>query len=370
MASNFLQSPADPSAVPFPRLPATSGVHPQVGFCGLGAMGYFMARNLANSFKPQLPPLLVYNRTAEKSQKLLAEVGASAVKVAESVHQLATECDIIFTNLGNDAAVTSIYNEFEKALLQSPPTKAKIFVEMSTIYPTLAGDLDRRLSSYPHTHFISSPVFGVPLAADKAQLFIQMSGDYRSKQEAAFLLVPAVGRKVIDLGQNVKKAPTLKLIGNGMVMGMNELLAEILTLGEKSGIGQQAVYDLIKEFVPAPGCVYRQFRYFELLRPMHDISLVAYGNKMVNNLFDGSQGFSIDGGIKDASHVCRLSADLNCPMPAIDNTRRSLITARAIHQAQVVEGTQQWDILDWSSLIASSRVAAGLNPFDSKGTVL
>ncbi|KAG2360629.1 NAD(P)-binding protein [Suillus spraguei] len=366
MASNLLESPADAAAVPFPRPPATPGVHPQVGFCGLGAMGYFMARNLANSFKSELPPLLVYNRTVAKSQKLFAEVGASAVKVADSLYQLATECDIIFTSLGNDAVVTSIYNEFEKVLVQSPPTKAKIFAEMSTIYPTLAGDLDRRLSSYPHTHFISSPVFGVPLAADKAQLLIQMSGGYRSKQEVAFLLVPAVGRKVIDLGEDVEKAPTSKLIGNGLIMGMNELLAETLTLGEKSGIGQQAVYDLIKDIMPVP-------------------SLVAYGNKMVNDLFDGYQGFSIDGGIKDGSHVRRLSAELNCPMPAsmnnltfwhpeilihftVDNTHRSLITARAIYQAQVVAGTQQWDILDWSSLIASSRVAAGLSPFDSKGT--
>jgi spermidine/putrescine-binding protein len=37
-----------------------------------------------------------------------------------------------------------------------------------------------------------------------------------------------------------------------------------------------------------------------------------------------------------------------------------------MHQAQVVAGTQQWDIIDWSASIASSRVAAGLNPFDSK----
>jgi 3-hydroxyisobutyrate dehydrogenase-like beta-hydroxyacid dehydrogenase len=41
-------------------------------------------------------------------------------------------------------------------------------------------------------------------------------------------------------------APTLKLIGNGMIMGVNELLAETLTFGEKSGIGQQTVYNLIK----------------------------------------------------------------------------------------------------------------------------
>ncbi|KAG1766407.1 NAD(P)-binding protein [Suillus occidentalis] len=337
MASNLLQTPAlHAGTIPFSR-PPTPGLHPlQIGFCGLGAMGYFMARNLANSRKSQSPPLL--------SQKLLAELGASAVKVADTLGQLATECDVIFTCLVNDEVVTSVYNEFAKALVQSPPTKVKIFVEMST---SGIGDLDRLLSSFPHTRFITSPIFGPPPAADKATLLIAMSGDYRSKKEVAFLLVPAVGRKVIDLGENVEKASTLKLIGNGNLAAALELLAETLTLGEKSGIGQQTVYDLITDIMPAPG-------------------LVAYGNKMINDSFDGSVGFAMDGGIKDSSHVLRLSAELNCPMPAVSNAHRSMITTRAIHQAQVVAGTQQWDIIDESALIASSRVAAGLNPFDSK----
>ncbi|KAG1784220.1 NAD(P)-binding protein [Suillus placidus] len=345
MASNLLQTPAlHAGTIPFSR-PPTPGVLPlQIGFCGLGAMGYFMARNLANSRNPQSSPLLVYNRTVAKSQKLLAELGASAVKVADTLDQLATECDVIFTCLINDAVVTSVYNEFAKALVQSPPTKVKIFVEMST---SAIGDLDRLLSRFPHTRFITSPIFGPPPAADKATLVIAMSGDYRSKKEVAFLLVPAVGRKVIDLGENVEKASTLKLIGNGNLAAALELLAETLTLGEKSGIGQQTVYDLITEIMPAPG-------------------LLAYGNKMINDSFDGSVGFAMDGGIKDSSHVLRLSAELNCPMPAVSNAHRSMITTRAIHQAQVVSGTQQWDIIDESALIASSRVAAGLNPFDSK----
>ncbi|KAG1828422.1 hypothetical protein EV424DRAFT_1386329 [Suillus variegatus] len=74
-----------------------------------------MARNLASSFKSQ-PPLIVYNRTVEKSQRLLAELGASAIKVADTLDQLATECDVIFTCLANDAVVISVYNEFAKAL--------------------------------------------------------------------------------------------------------------------------------------------------------------------------------------------------------------------------------------------------------------
>jgi hypothetical protein len=48
-------------------------------------------------------------------------------------------------------------------------------------------------------------VFGAPAAADKAELVLCMSGDYRLKKEVAFLLVPAMGRKVIDLGGNLEK---------------------------------------------------------------------------------------------------------------------------------------------------------------------
>jgi hypothetical protein len=49
----------------------------------------------------------------------------------------------------------------------------------------------------------------------------------------------------------------------------------------------------------------------------------------------------------------------------VDNAHSSLLSARAIHQAQVVAGVQQWEVLDESAIIAGSRVAAGLDPFDS-----
>jgi hypothetical protein len=50
-----------------------------------------------------------------------------------------------------------------------------------------------------------------------------MSGDYRSKKEVAHLFVPAIGRKVYDLGGNLEKAPTLKLIGNSLILGCMEV---------------------------------------------------------------------------------------------------------------------------------------------------
>lgn len=67
------------------------------------------------------------------------------------------------------------------------------------------------ISGFPHCHLITCPLFGAPAAADKAQLVLVMSGDYRSKKEVAYLLVPAIGRKVIDLGGNLEKGISILL---------------------------------------------------------------------------------------------------------------------------------------------------------------
>jgi len=224
--------------------------------------------------------------------------------------------------------------------------KNRIFVEASTIYPSVAGELDALISAIPYCHLVTGPVFGPPAMADKATLIVLLSGDYRSKKEVAYTLVPAIGRRVLDLGGNVEKAPTFKLIGNSLILGSIELIAESYTIAEKSGIGQELVYEYIKEMFPAP-------------------IWLSYGDKMLNNEFDGSVGFSIDGGVKDATHIRRLSSEHNAPMPAIDNAHHHLLTARALHTAQERTGTTRFPVLDWSALIAGTRVAAGLDAFDS-----
>jgi len=310
-----------------------------------------MARNLAThkSYLPVAPlPLLVFNRTVEKCEKLVKEVGGEGkVSIAQSVAQLAIECDVIITNLANDEVVRDVYTEFSKALIQTPATRNKIFVETSTVYPALSGELDKMISSLPHSCLITCPVIGAPAAADKSQLILLMSGDYRCKKEVAYLLVPSVGRKVFDLGGNVEKAPTFKLIANSMILGCMEVLAEAQTLSEKAGIGAEAVCNFVQDFLPAP-------------------PLVDYAEKMANDLFDGTKGFAIDGGIKDASHIRRLTQYHNSPMPVTDTAHQHLLTARALHAAQAMKGIQQFDTLDWSSIVAGTRVAAGLDGLDSE----
>jgi len=61
----------------------------------------------------------------------------------------------------------------------------------------------------------------------------------------------------------------------------------------------------------------------------------------------------------------RLTAEHNSPMPVIDIAHQHLLTARALHDANKLGGAEQFEVLDWSAIIAASRVAAGLEGFSS-----
>lgn len=61
----------------------------------------------------------------------------------------------------------------------------------------------------------------------------------------------------------------------------------------------------------------------------------------------------------------RLTIAYNSPMPVIDAALSNMLTARAMHTSHQAQGTARFETLDWSALVAGSRVAAGLSGFDS-----
>ena len=103
--------------LPFSR-PHTPHKDVVLGFCGLGAMGYPMARNLANHMTKSSPqtPLHVWNRTRSQSERLEQELGSSKIKIADSPEDLALQCDIIITTLASDDVVRQIFERFVSAL--------------------------------------------------------------------------------------------------------------------------------------------------------------------------------------------------------------------------------------------------------------
>ncbi len=202
------------------------------------------------------------------------------------------------------------------------------------LYPRFAGELEREASKIGGCYFLSCPVFGPPPVAQDAELVVVMSGEYRAKKRVEQFVVPALGRKIIDVGSNVERAASLKLCGNFLTLGLIELLAEGMTLADKTGVTSELLLEFVKECLPAGPAV-------------------SYGTKIRENNFDGDSGFTVEGGLKDANHLRHLAAEVDCIIPTVDRAHSNLITARAAGGGA----------LDWSALVAGPRLAAGLSPF-------
>ncbi|KAG8902941.1 hypothetical protein FRB99_003935 [Tulasnella sp. 403] len=327
-----------------------------VGFIGVGNMSAHIAKNLATwlaTHKHGAYEVLLWNRTKDKAVRVASEIeerlatggGMIDVQVADSLDEIVEAADIVITSMGSDQALLDVAENIAKVVKEHKP-KHRIIVDTSTVYPSTAGSVDRILTADENTHYVASPVFGPPQAARDAKLIICLAGDYASKKKIAYLLCPAAGRKVIDLGGNVEKVLAFKLLGNALIVGNIELLAELHTFAEKVGVGSTAFHEIATELFPSP-------------------LVTNYSKRIMEDNFDGSTGFNIDGGLKDVHHIQRLSAEHEAPLPIIDTVQQHLLTARALNAS--MPSYKQNPNMDWSSLVAANRIAAGIiDPFDSQ----
>ncbi|MDQ6902563.1 MAG: NAD(P)-dependent oxidoreductase, partial [Bacteroidota bacterium] len=170
-----------------------------IGFIGLGNLGTPIALNLVKSGHN----LHVYNRTTSKAEPLKAQ-GAI---VCESVSDLSKQCNIVFTIVSDDAALKSIC-EGDNGLINNL-AKESIHVSLSTILPKTAEELFS-LHEQHSQHYLASPVFGRPDAAQQSKLNFCFSGEEKIRKQIEPLLKDAGGMNVFDFGNVITAANTVK----------------------------------------------------------------------------------------------------------------------------------------------------------------
>src|SRR5258706_14766829 len=125
----------------------------KIGFIGLGIMGSLMAANLQKHGHS----LVVYNRTREKAEPLVAE----GAKCVDSPAALALQVEVIFTMLAHPDAV-------EEAALGKDgflrhPVSGRMWVDCSTVNPSFS----RKMAAEAKAQGVS--FLGAPVTGSKGQ---------------------------------------------------------------------------------------------------------------------------------------------------------------------------------------------------------
>jgi 2-hydroxy-3-oxopropionate reductase len=242
---------------------------PRVGLIGLGLMGAPMGANLLKAGFP----LTVWNRTAEKSQKLAAQ-GAS---VAKSPQDAASQVDVLFTIVSDPPALEEVLWGNQGAL--AGLKKGSVLIDSSTVSPVLARRISKACADQS-VDFLDAPVTGGTWGAEKGEL-IFMVGGKKEVLDRVEPILQAVGKRFFLLGPN-GSGQTVKLAMNLILALEVQALAEGLELVTSSGVEPAKLVEVLQSSmgraavldVKAPFMIKRDFTPSFPLRLMHkDIRL-------------------------------------------------------------------------------------------------
>jgi 3-hydroxyisobutyrate dehydrogenase-like beta-hydroxyacid dehydrogenase len=136
-------------------------------FVGLGVMGYPMAGFLAKAGHATT----VYNRTASKAEKWVAEHGGSS---ANTPRKAATGADMVFCCVGNDDDVRDVILGEDGVL--NGVDAGTIIVDHTTASATIAREIHAAAAD-KGVGFLDAPVSGGQAGAENGQLTVMAGGD-------------------------------------------------------------------------------------------------------------------------------------------------------------------------------------------------
>ena len=202
------------------------------GFIGLGIMGSAMAANLVRAGFD----VTVWNRSPEKAVPLEA-LGARLAATPQAVIEA---CPVTFAMLADPAAAEAVFFGASGALEGIAPGKG--YVDMSTVDAATSRRIGAAVTA-GGGRFLEAPVSGSRKPAEEGTLVILAAGD-RSLYDDALPGLERMGKKVLFLGEAGNGA-NMKLVVNMVMGGMMAVFCEGLALGEKAGLAQADILDVL-----------------------------------------------------------------------------------------------------------------------------
>jgi 3-hydroxyisobutyrate dehydrogenase-like beta-hydroxyacid dehydrogenase len=202
-----------------------------LGFIGVGRMGSHMTRRLAAAGHK----VVVYDADARALQRA-TENGAHA---AHSPSDVASQADIVMASLPTPDIVKSVALGSNGIIAG---TKAKIFIDLSTTGPRVAGEIAKELEK-KGIIAVDAPVSGGPAGAEKGTVAVMVSGPKHLAEDLTPIL--AIIGKIFWVGEQPGLGQTMKLCNNLLSASAIAITSEALVMGTKAGLDPAVMLDVI-----------------------------------------------------------------------------------------------------------------------------
>jgi len=202
-----------------------------IGFIGLGKMGFPMARRLIEAGHH----LIVFDTRRDVVDQLVAR-GAEA---GTSPRDVADRAETVM------ASLPSLQASLEVATRPGGVIEGKRvrrFVDLSTVGSQMAGRIHDLLKTRNIVQ-IDSPVSGGVAGAEKGTLAVMVSGP-RAEFEAIKQALEVIG-KVFFIGEKPGSGQTMKLANNFLSATAMVATSEAIVMGVKSGLDPKVMIDVI-----------------------------------------------------------------------------------------------------------------------------
>lgn len=269
----------------------------QLGFLGLGIMGYPMARHLAEAGHT----VALWSHTKAKAEQLAKQTGGVA---CDTPQEVAERAEVIFLCVG-DTAMSEEATFGAHGLIQGIKPGA-VVVDCSTVAPEYARRAARALKD-KLAYFIDAPCTGSRPGAEGGTLTFMVGGDKEVYEKVKPFLEP-MGKQIYYCG-GTGLGLHAKLTQNLILSNILQAFNEGMVLSTKAGVDPELMLEILNNSAARSG-------------------LIAYKAPFVFKR-DFSPNFSVRWMHKDIGLVLETGEQMNIPLPLTAITQQQFRTAMA-----------------------------------------
>jgi 3-hydroxyisobutyrate dehydrogenase-like beta-hydroxyacid dehydrogenase len=203
----------------------------EIGFIGLGNMGFPMARRLIDAHHH----VVAFDTRAEALDSVVA-LGARA---ASSPKEVADSAETVLASLPSLDAALSVATSAGGVIDGS---RVKRYIDLSTVGSRTAVQIHDLLAQR-NIVAIDSPVSGGVAGAQKGALAVMVSAP-RSEYEIVQPVLETIGRPFY-IGEQPGAAQTMKLANNILAATVLVATSEVVVMGVKSGLDAGVMIDVL-----------------------------------------------------------------------------------------------------------------------------